>query len=87
MTSVSPSSVFDVAEWQSMTSAPHTGEAILIMDAKGMVFLGAWKLWWHDAQRKDVSAWWAVFSKPYFVPTQIEIVNPQMWQPVPGRDK
>lgn len=64
-----------------MTSAPLTGEAILLIDARGIVFIGAWKKW------SDRLAWWAVLSKPYFAPTQVEIVNPQGWQPIPGREE
>lgn len=70
-----------------MTSAPLTGEAILLIDARGIVFIGAWKRWWHEAKRGDVLTWWAVVSAPYFAPTQIEIVNPQGWQPIPGREE
>lgn len=69
-----------MTKWHPIATAPK-GKALLVKSAAGAIYIAAYRKWM--AGGKELEAWWVVASKPYFCPTQIEVINPQGWQELP----
>ncbi len=70
-------------DWQPIDTAPKDGTSILVCcPAANNIFIAAWRTWYSEGLRGDVTAWWSNGAKNAYQPDQL-ILKPEGWMPLP----
>jgi Protein of unknown function (DUF551) len=68
--------------WQPIEMAPKDGTSIFA-ECGNNCFIVAWRTWYNELTRGDVTGWWSVGAKNAYQPEQL-IIKPTHWQPLPS---
>ena len=70
-------------DWQSIETAPKDGTEVLIACPEASnIFIGAFRTWYSDTLRGDVTGWWSNGAKNSYQPEQL-LLKPTYWMPLP----
>lgn len=75
-----------MSDWQPINTAPKDGTAVLAAcpacPAASNIFIAAWRTWYSEALRGDVTGWWSNGAKNAYQPNQL-ILHPTHWMHLP----